>query len=367
MLGERKIQAFFTLLRAGLWNRPVDREDCFPLSAPDWETVYQYGVRQTVEGILFDGIQLLPTIWQPPMDTMLKWLVRIEKIKQRNTWMNGIISKQMLFFNYYDLWPILLKGQGLGQVYAQPERRSCGDIDWYFNTAEDFRRANELLNEYGIDIHFNPGYTSSYSWEGAEVDQHQRVFDIHNPFAKKYLRELEAAQQSSAVTFAPREGTEVHLLSPLLQIIQAAAHILKHQLSFGVGLRQLCDIANLYSYYYGQYDAVLLSQVYRKLGISRWIELLHQLLVDFLGLSEDVLPGSLTRPVGASWMMAEIWAGGNFGFYDDARVQSGEGQYLGRKSRTRKILGNFWKYLPYAPMEAISFPIAHYCSTICRS
>ncbi|MEH6305831.1 nucleotidyltransferase family protein [Olivibacter sp. CPCC 100613] len=367
MYEDKKIQAFFSLLRAGLWNRPVDREDCFPLSGDNWIQIYQYGIRQTIEGILFDGIQQLPPQYQPPRDILIKWLVRTEKIKQRNTWMNGIIKEQLHFFGAHRLSPLLLKGQGVAQCYLNPYRRLCGDIDWYFEEPADFRRANELLQGHGIKVRSNPGYTSSYYWNNAEVDQHQRLFDIHNPFLKKYLRNLEVTQKPflSVLTLTPHSAASIP--SPLLQIVQVSVHILKHLLSFGVGLRQLCDVANLYTYYAGQFDSTALKQIYHKLKISKWIDLLHQLLVDFLGVPEKILPLHLNRSINAGWMMDEIWGGGNFGFHDKAHIQTKEGIYTGRKSTKQKIWRNVWRYLPYAPMEALSFPVMHYYSGRARS
>lgn len=367
MQEDRIIRAFFSLLRAGLWNRPVDRADCFPLSSEEWRRIYQYGLAQTVEGVLFDGVQKLPEIWLPPRHILVKWLVRVEKIKQRNSWMNSIISDQILFFRAHQLSPLLLKGQGVAQCYLNPERRLCGDIDWYFDRPESFHRSNRLMREGGLRVTLNPGYTSSYCWQGAEVDQHQRLFDIHNPFLQQYLRVLEAEQKPFVNALLLDTQQSVPIASPLLQIVQVSVHILKHLLSFGVGLRQLCDVANLYMYYEGQFDKKALDQIYCKLRISKWIDLLHQLLVDHLGVPENKLPMPLIRSSDARWMMDDIWRAGNFGFHDEAHLPKANGICVGRKSAKQTIWRNVRKYLPYAPMEAICFPIMHGLSHLRRS
>jgi hypothetical protein len=42
-------------------------------------------------------------------------------------------------------------------------------------------------------------------------------------------------------------------------MLQVNAHILKHLLSFGIGIRQLCDAARLYKTYHNQVDGNVLK------------------------------------------------------------------------------------------------------------
>ncbi|MDF2514770.1 MAG: hypothetical protein K0R59_66 [Sphingobacterium sp.] len=359
MVEKREVCVFFSLLRAGLWNIPFDRMDCLPLSETEWEAVYQCSLRHTVEGILFDGIQQLDHLSRPSKPLLLKWMVRVEKIRQRNNWMNEAIREQQLFFNQNGLNPILLKGQGAAHCYVNPDRRISGDIDWYFETSADYNKASILLENIGLHLELTTAYSTIYNWKGCQVDQHARLFDIHNPFLKNYLSKLECAQEGSKITISSGDS-DVSLLSPLIQIVQTNAHILKHLLSFGVGIRQLCDAARLYYHYKNQFDPLMLKKIYQKLSINRWIDLLHQLLVNFLGLPQDRLPFPLKGVDEAEWMMEDILKAGNFGFYDNDHVKSQKGQLFERKSASKKIWNNFWKYLPYAPMEAISFPVAHF-------
>ena len=52
-------------------------------------------------------------------------------------------------------------------------------------------------------------------------------------------------------------------------------------------------------------------------------------------------------------MMEEIWKSGNFGFHDERYQKESSGKREGTK---RRLWSSFIKYVPYAPMEALSFP-----------
>lgn len=363
ILQGRVGKAFFSLLRAGLWKQPVDMIGCFPLSEAEWQALYHIARQQTVEGIVFDGVQSLEPTLLPPRKLLLLWLVWVEKLEQRNRRMNAVLAEQAVFFASCGIRPVLLKGQGIAAEYAEPLHRVCGDIDWYFSSEDDYHEANRQIKAKGIEWRKMAGKSIWYRWKSVEVEHHQDIFDIHNPFVRGYLKEFEQEEQQRQLELVVQEQS-IMLPSPTAQLMQVNAHILKHLLSFGIGLRQLCDAARLYRAYNTQMDADRLLSVYAKTGILKWIFVLHRLLVDYLGLPPDNLPFRRDTERNADWMMEEIWTAGNFGFHDGryTDIQNG-GKRVDKKKR---LWNNFLIYLPYAPMEAISFPFTHLFSRISR-
>jgi len=362
MLKTKVAQAFFTLLRSGLWNKPVDSEECFPLSEPEWRKVFEVSIQHTVEGIVFDGIQKLSSGKFPPKEIHIKWLLLTEKISQRNTQMNEIIAEQNAFFSKNDVYPVLLKGQSLAVYYDNPSRRVCGDIDWWFQSRKDFKKANELLNKRGIRPESTAGYSNVYQWKTFEIDNHIKLFDLHNPFCFRYLNALKSLEKNQFIRL-DINGEKVLTLSPFLQILQANAHILKHLLSFGIGIRQLCDIARLYQNYHDKINGLYQKQVYKRLKIIKWIYLLHEVLVEYIGICENYLPFKSYKTQKADWMMADIYKSGNFGFYDSKYHDMNSHK---RKNKKRKILNQQIKYFPYASMETVSFPLVHLLSSVVK-
>ena len=58
--------ALFFLIRQGLWGIKEDVEKYFPLSPEEWQALYIHSRRQAVQGIVYDGMLLLPKPLRPP-------------------------------------------------------------------------------------------------------------------------------------------------------------------------------------------------------------------------------------------------------------------------------------------------------------
>src|SRR5690606_9461839 len=181
----------------------------------------------------------------PPRDLMMKWTVRIDQIERHHKQMNACIGEQLVIFGKQGIEPMVLKGQGVAACYKVPEHRICGDVDWYFNSKDQYLAANSLFMDLGAEVSSMAGFSSEYTWRSIIVEHHQRMFDIHSPFATSYLKNLERDFYQQRVQLDVH-GSTLLVPAPMLMILQVNAHILKHLLSFGLGIRQLCDSARLY-------------------------------------------------------------------------------------------------------------------------
>lgn len=363
MLKNKITKIFFLLLQSGLWKKSILDSTYFPLSSKEWEEIYKISINQTVECIVFDGIQKLDLKDQPPKILLLNWAVRVEKQGQRNEIMNESISELFSLFKEKGASPILLKGQGLAKCYPNPLHRICGDIDLYFEDRKSYDDAFKIINDKGLDINSMPGFSSEYMFGKFEVEHHQRMFDIHNPFVQHVLKKIRKEEVNNA-NYLMIKDNRIKIPSALETIVQANCHILKHLLSFGIGIRQLCDSARVYFYYHSELKDKDLRSIYSKLGIDKWINLLHQLLVKYIGLEENRLPYSLNNNVDADWMMEDILIAGNFGFHNE-KFKSIESNLNGdRANKKSRIWDSFMKYVKVTPSEAIWFPIMQYYSRV---
>jgi len=362
MGAEQIHDAFFCLLRLGLWERTEEAADrYFPISAEHWEKVLQLAIKHTVEGILFDGLNKLPLALHPPKALLLRWTVRVDTIERRNLWMNKIIAAQARFFKTQNIQPILLKGQGLASCYPNPIHRICGDIDWYVKDKKSNKALFSILQEKQLKPETQAGFSFSFLWKNCDTEIHQRLLDVHNPFVKSYLTRFEEKERPLGISLEVDQEA-VLLPSALLTYVQVNAHILKHLLSFGIGMRQLCDSARVCFQYANKIDGEDLRAVYRKLGILKWIDLLHILLVKYIGLETAKLPFPLPKNMQADWMMQEILLAGNFGFYDDRVDLAQEDKSNQRVDSFKRWKNNFRRYIAYAPQETLFFPLVHYYS-----
>jgi len=154
------------------------------------------------------------------------------------------------------------------------------------------------------------------------------------------------------------------LPSPVLTHLSVNSHILKHLLAFGISVRQLCDSARVCYTYHHKLEAESLKEIYGKLGIYRWILLLNNLLVNYLGMPEEYLlfPSALQQK--ADWMMKDILRGGNFGFYGGPFSKDTDEPQVERKYTVLHWLVRFGRYVRYAPWEACWFPVMQTYSRI---
>jgi hypothetical protein len=348
-------KAFFYLLKAGLWPKERLNDRFLPLSDNEWTILYQRAKAQTVEAIIYDGILLLSPENLPPRLLQIKWSVQVDRIERSNQLTNKLIVEQYIFFTAYGLRPLLLKGQGLAATYANPLHRVCGDIDWYFESKEELALARFKLKERGIP-RLRAG-SEVYLWKGGEMDLHDRLFDLYNPFSKKILKRMRADFPDTTLMI---DGMPIPILAPDVQLLQVTAHILKHSLAFGIGLRQFCDLASLYSKYAFELNNKRLDYTFGRLGLRRWLTEVHRLLVNHIGLSKTVFPFPVGEEASSLAILEEVWLGGNFGFHDTSTMQRMAGEYVLRKKRTHTLARRFLKYFPYVPKEAFWFPVMHF-------
>lgn len=364
MIGQedgRPLGAFLEALGSSLWDRPIRHSYFDGLNRKEWITIFSMSFHQTVEGHIADAILALPQSLLPPQDLLLKWIVRLQHIEENNRRMAEVVSQQGRLFQEFGIKAYLQKGHGVSMYYPKPDVRVSGDIDWFFPTRNDYDRANQLMKERGEGFHVQPAYSSGYSFEGVETEHHLKLIQLRNPFVLKYCRALvkELSRGNVTVEFGP---SKVEIPSPLLNIVQVNAHILKHQVTYGIGLRQLCDSAILYHRFHDQIDGGELKHIYKKLGMLDWSHVLHQVLVDLLGIQPEKLPYEIEQKPGVEWMKEYILRTGNFGFYDPLNPDINNPG--GRVNRRVRLMSNFKKLYPLAPVETICFPFVHLFSKI---
>lgn len=147
---NNRIEAFFLLVRAGLFGRTEGIEDFLP-DGVDWAEVYQLAKEQSVAGLVAEGIRILQDEWLKTHDSALvprQWSLRFApdtlRMEQRNLDMNKFIAKLIGRLRENDSYALLLKGQGVAQCYMNPLRRACGDVDLLL-TEEDYQKAKDFF------------------------------------------------------------------------------------------------------------------------------------------------------------------------------------------------------------------------------
>lgn len=328
----RTDKALLTLLRSGLWNRPPDTPELFPLSSEEWKEVFEKSRNHTVTAIVADSLEYLPESQLPSDEVLAGWAVESDRIERLSGKMANVTAG--LSEIYKTLRPVCFKGLECASLYSRPSSRQCGDIDLYF---DDIEASAALARQHGYVPEHKPDGSFTYAVQGIVVEHHQSYIDLCAPRKRKWLRTLDTTPG-----FETGNGGMLRPV-PALNLLVLHSHVMKHAFGRGVGLRQMCDLARAYYSYDGMYEPEDLRRMYRKAGLTSWTRMVHSFLTDYLGLGKEFLP--YTEPhADASEFLERVLLAGNFG-----RSIPGSGQ--GKVRTLKAFMANALFAARYAPDE----------------
>lgn len=260
---------FFELLRTGLWGKKADssmfeEEVC-------WKDILKLAEKQTVVGLLADGIYSLPEEKRPPKEIQYKLHLYLVRLQQAHQLLNQVLKELVSLFHAHQIPHILLKGQGLAQIYVHPERRGCGDIDLYVGQ-EHYEKACHLVKSFGEASGEDETESVKHFHchrKGVSIEIHRLAEDQFNPildtrfqkWTKKYLDTNEEGETWSL------DGTLVNLPPIQFNVLYILNHLTHHLVTEGIGLRQVCDWARYVYVYRMSVDREVLQQDLRMLGM----------------------------------------------------------------------------------------------------
>ena len=259
---------------------------------------------------------------KPPMGVVYEWIGLSEQVKAQNELMNQEAARLTSVFEKAGHRTAILKGQANARLYPQPWSRQPGDIDIWVDggrekVIETTKRLGLLKGEI-VRYQSDGKTTQSYhhihlpkNENGVDVEVHYRPSSgNYNPFTNRRLQEFLNAEidQHQELT---DEGFRVPGLR--FALVMQLAHIQRHLISEGVGMRQVMD------YYYllrsdvdRQRDEVI--GLLRAFGLNHTAGALMWLLHEKLGLEEQYLIAPMDEKRGRMLTKA-IVEGGNFGHY----------------------------------------------------
>ena len=358
MLNNQLKQAFLVLLRQGLWGRNEVEENTFPLTPDEWMQIYEMAVKQTVQGIVYDGIQLLPKEQQPPLSILIQWTVAIDQLERLNKKHLSTIHFLHQYFTQKASLPfVLLKGQANGCYYINPLHRVCGDIDLYFYHQSE--KAHQLIEELGISVEretYRKGSNNAnYTINGIAVDHRIRFMTLHNPWARKKLKAKQNEWfNSQEPSYLKINDSAITILSPEMNHVMQVAHILKHLITEGIGLRQCGDLVRTTFATHEQLNKPLLKEMLQTLGLYQFALVLYDLMVKQLGYPVEALPFPTSKD--STSLFNEIMESGNFGRQDE-RQKDTANTWLRKWYTYERVLKKCVLCIRFAPGEAFWWPV----------
>lgn len=342
------MDSFLDLIRISLSTRYTFTHT---LSDEEWEEVYCLSLKQSIAGVLFEGIQKIDEKYRPNKTLILKWYVTAENIKKRNVLLNQKATELTQLFEYQDFRSCILKGQGLATLYPIPESRTSGDIDvWLDGTRNDVLKyvRNKFPNvevvyhhvefpifhNVSVEVHFTPSRMFSYF-------KNRRLQNFFREQSERqFVHEIKPFSDNEKICVPTVEFNLVYVLE----------HIYRHLFQEGIGLRQLMD------YYYvllqpkdKKIDASTLK-VLKELGMLKFAAAVMFIMKAVFGMDDKYLLCEPNEKEG-KFLMNEVLRAGNFGKYDDRNIVT--------KNRLLKLLLSMKRnarFLTHYPSEVIWAP-----------
>lgn len=350
----------------------------------DWQRFYAFAKKQTLAGIVMDGISRLPKEVAPKLGLLRNWFIMSQNIRRQNMMVNVATAK---IYNKvkaagYDC--CILKGQANAAMYANPAARTPGDVDmWVDASREEIRQLAQTLakengrideesynhialttNDISVELHYTPGFMANFTY---------------NRRLQQWFRES-IAEQCRNMIVLPDEAGEVAAPTAAFNAVYQLYHLYHHYFYEGVGLRQVVD------YYYvmwnvecgmknssldnsssqakprtTQHSKLKTQNSLTRLGLWHFAGAMMYVLHEVLGLPEEKMIAPMDKKRG-EMLLNDILCGGNFGHHDERHAwgrdtYDGNGFKHGALGHNLLRLHRDLRLLRYYPSEALSEPV----------
>ena len=348
---------FFELIQLALGERNILSHNP---SEEEWQEAYQMTDKQALTGILFSAVEKLNSdnkAAMPPTGLFYQWIGDALQIENRNKEVDYAAAQLTRIFKGGGMRSCVLKGQGIAQLYPEPERRQPGDVDLWVEGGRKkvlkFLKDNclgtgqvvihhvdaRIIEGVDSEIHFMPGYT----W---------------NPFLHRKLQRF-FRQQADAQFSNYDSKLGFAYPTSRFNAVYVLSHIYMHYLYEGVGLRQIID------YYYvlknlTQDEREQAAKDICQVGLEKFAGAVIYVLETVCSMSKSM---SIVNPdtKRGILLLDEIMRGGNMGKYDESLANRKEENLI---QYNLVAFRRQLRSLQYYPMDVIFIPFWkawHWC------
>ena len=253
------LSTFFYFLRLGLWGETPGEEEV-SLEEGDWQRLFALSREQAVSGLWIDGVS--QTACRPSEALWTQCIFHLLHIERMNVslaraekaWLDRLVVR--------GIEAEVFKGSSVACWYRKPQYRSYGDIDLVVRRG--WERVEAFLREAGYVYRHEEDSLALQDGRVA-VELHPCRETVYNPFLNVRLQRMLAAD---------RWGVELYVACLLL-------HVRRHVLSYGIGLKQVCDVAVMLRR--APLDGRKLAEILRRLHLVRFSRALFGFMEARLG------------------------------------------------------------------------------------
>lgn len=270
--------------------------------------------RQTVTGLVGDA--LMRSGFKLEGNDAIVLYTTMQQIERSNTLVDKGLEAFARMCNKESYRYIVVKGQMMNAIYPKPSTRMAGDIDLYF-VGDDYERAKKNVEQrigYKLDK-LSDGKHVEVTVGGVTYELHNILSQLASRRHQEYFNKMIDDAILGGVSHTTIRGVDVPTLRPSYNVVFIFMHLFFHMTASGVGLRQLCDFANLLRVEHENVDTTLMTPILHNLGYERAFRAIGAFAVDMLGLPEEWFPYDLSQADHrwAKTILRNVLQSGNFG------------------------------------------------------
>lgn len=297
-----KYETFFGLMRYALG---ADEALTRRMTQEEWRGVYEYGVQQSLIGVLFEGIKRLPEEWLPEEELLMQWYGDAEYIAEVSERAEAASRRWTEVFAEKGFGSCILKGQGNAAMYDVPRSRAAGDVDIYVDGGEE--KVRGLLEEMGLrgDACYHHVHLELPEGE-VPVEVHYRA--SYEGLSSRYVGRIEQWLEREVKNRRMWNG--YYVPSVAFNRVMQLAHMQHHFAFDGMSLRQLMD----YYFVLKQERGCDMTQELEYLGLGYFAGGVMYIMQEVFHLGREhliVAPDECRGRI----ILDNVLEGGSFGFY----------------------------------------------------
>mgnify|MGYP004513681673 CR=1 FL=1 len=334
-----------------------------PVNETDWQELYIEACKQSLTGVLLNGVERFQEFqkasgvkYEMPY-CLFQWMGEAMMLERKNQRVTERAKDLTKIFAKAGFRSTVLKGQSIALLYPQPDRRQCGDIDfWVDGSRKDILSFvnKSAMREGTIFIH----HIDADYFDDVSTEIHTFPTYCYSPFRyRKYKKFFRLFKDECFV------DNSIGFSSPSIRFnaVYLLLHIFRHIYNEGIGLRQLMD------YYYcllklTSYERIWAFSQLKTMGLDCFAASIMYVEQIVFELEDEFLLCPPNEKYG-QYVLDEIMRVGNFGHYDEKRTvahsKGGIHRYVYNVCRLLKLIG-------LCPSEVIWAPIWKPCHFIWR-
>lgn len=356
MKKDNTIEAFFALVRAGLWSD--GNQEIRIDGTTDWNEVYELTQEQSVLGLVFAGLEHSDI--KPPKELLLQWIGEVQLTEQRNKAMNVYIAELIEEMRSQGIYTLLVKGQGLAQCYNRPNWRSSGDVDLLLSK-DNYEKAKAFILPKGVLTEPEEAGKKHLAMQVGQwaVELHGT---LRGGLSARVDRMLDKVQYEifygGRVRSWMNGKTQVFLPAANEDVVYVFAHILQHFYKGGIGLRQICDWCRMLWTYKETLNYDLIETRIKQMGLMSEWKAFGAFAVEFLGMPVDAMP---LYSADAKWkkkanrICAFIMEVGNMGQNRDMSYYQDKSYFMQKVLSMGRRCGDLWRHAKIFPLDSVKF------------